>query len=67
MKQNRLLWTIAVCLAALFAVKTGLDYYTYTTTLNSAPFWVWIAVNAIYFLLPAVIVSIVALILERKK
>ncbi len=44
-----------------------IDYSRYNCTLNSAPFYIWIVVNAIYFLLPAVIAFIIAVALKKKQ
>lgn len=66
MKRINILWTISIILVLVFFVKTGLDYRTYTTTLNSAPFWVWIAMNGIYFLLPSLILAAAAWVKGRK-
>ena len=65
MKKSKILYTIAVILVLVFIVKTGLDWHTYNTTLNSAPFRYWVLVNAIYFLLPAAVAAVVGLL--RKK
>ena len=59
MKITKVLYTIAAVLVLVFIVKTGLDWHTYNTTLNSAPFRYWVLVNAVYFLLPAAVLAIV--------
>ncbi len=66
MKKSKLLYTIAAVLVLVFLVKTGLDWHTYNTTLNSAPFRLWILVNAIYFLLPAAVLAVVGMMLKHK-
>ena len=50
-----------------FIVNTIIDYSRYNSTLNSAPFSVWVLVNAIYFVLPAAIVLVVGLVLGKKR
>ncbi len=47
---------ISAALVLGFLVNTAVDYYRYSTTLNSAPFSLWIAVNLICFILPAILV-----------
>ena len=59
MKRTQILYTAAAVLAAVFCVNTALDWHTYNTTLNSAPFRYWVLVNGIYFLLPAGILTVV--------
>ena len=49
-----------------FVVHTAVDYSRYNGTLNSAPFTVWITVNAIYFLLPAAVLFAIGLVLKKK-
>ena len=65
MKKSNILWTVSAILVLVFFVKTGVDWHTYTTTLNSAPFRYWVLVNAIYFLLPAGILRAVGKYLNR--
>ena len=65
MKKAKILWTIAAILVLVFFVNTGLDWHTYNTTLNSAPFRYWVLVNAVYFLLPAGVLTVVGLYFNR--
>lgn len=57
----------SVILVLCFIVNTIIDYTRYSATLNSAPFRVWIMVNALYFILPAVIIFVVGIIIKNKK
>ncbi len=54
---------VCVLLLLGFFVNTMIDYSRYDSTLNSAPFSVWIIVNAIYFVVPAAI----ALVIGKKQ
>lgn len=58
---------ISLGLVACFFVKTVADYHTYLTTLNSAPFSVWVLVDAVYFLIPSGIVCLLGIIIGNKK
>lgn len=58
--------TISIILLILFAVKTIFDYTQYQKTFTSAPFYVWILVNALIFIVPAIIAFIIGLIIKRK-
>ena len=49
---------ISLVLIVGFIIKTIFDYGKYSSTLNSAPFSLWILVNALYFLLPALIIFV---------
>lgn len=55
--------TFIVC----FVIKTIYDYRSYSSTLNSAPFYLWILANAICLVLPALILFIVGIVLKKKK
>ena len=58
---------ISLLLCLGFAVHTVIDYTRYSATLNSAPFSLWIAVNAVCFLLPASILFVVGILIKRVK
>lgn len=62
----KILFGISAALCVGFVVKICVDYNTYTHTINSAPFIVCIAVNALYFIAPAAVLSAIALFLMRK-
>ncbi len=59
--------TVKLCIAIssilvlCFLAKTGIDYAQYTTTLNSAPFSIQVAINALCFVLPALIIFTIAI------
>lgn len=63
----RILYIVAIVLGLGFAMQLGWDYYQYTHTLNSAPFWVWILVRGVEFLIPAAILALVGFLLHKKK
>ena len=66
MKKSKILYAIAAIFVVVFFVNTGLDWHTYNTTLNSAPFRYWVLVNAVYFLLPAGVLTVVGMVLKHK-
>jgi len=66
-KISKICGIISIILVVLFVIKIILDYVTYKTTLNSAPFYLWIVVDAIYFLLPASVIMIVSIFFSKKK
>ena len=57
---------ISLVLIVCFIIKTSFDYGKYSCTLTSAPFDIWILVNALYFVLPALIIFILGIIKKRK-
>ncbi len=68
MKKNmlRIMYILIVLLLITFGVKSVLDYMKYTEA-NSAPFYVFILVNAIVYIAPAIMIFVVAKIISRKK
>lgn len=62
----KLFYIIAIVLAAVFCVMVAIDSYKYTTTLNSAPFYIFVLVRAITFLLPALISFIIGRVIHKK-
>lgn len=57
---------ISIILMICFIVKTIFDYTQYSSTFSSAPFYLWIIANALYFILPTIIVFIVGIIIKMK-
>ena len=62
----KLLFLIAGLLAAGFCVKTIVEYLQYSTTLNSAPFSVFVLANAIEFFVPGILCAVTGLFLKQK-
>ncbi len=63
---SRVLYILIVLLCITFVVKTIVDYGNYTQA-NSAPFYVFILVNAIVYLFPSIVAYVIARILTSKK
>lgn len=53
-------------LALCFLLKLARDWHVYNTTLNSAPFYLWVLVDAAYFLLPAACILIAGMFVQIK-
>lgn len=60
-------YIISVLLVIGFAVNTLIDYSRYNATLNSAPFSLWIWVNAICYLLPGAIALVIGLVIGKRR
>ena len=58
---------MSLILFAMFVINTIIDYGRYNSTLNSAPFYMWILVNAICFVVPAIIALMLGLVIRMKK
>jgi len=67
-KENvyKFLYAISVFLIVGFAIRLGVDYFKYDTHSNSAPFYVFIIERVIEFIIPSIIVFIVAKIAKKK-
>ena len=60
-------WALSVLLFFGFVIDTIWDYHSYNSAMNSAPFSLWINVNVIAFVVPAVIALIVGFVIKKKK
>ena len=58
---------VSVVLVIAFIVKNVVDYSKYTSPLNSAPFYVWILANALYLIIPAIILFAVGAIIKKNQ
>ena len=58
---------VSVVLVIAFIVKNVVDYSKYTSTLYSAPFYVWILANALYLIIPAIILFAVGAIIKKNQ
>ncbi len=71
MRAVKLLYGAAILMVVGFCIHVIVDYHTYCTTLNSAPFWVWIVVDGLMWLIPALLAflsgCIVSKIMRKKR
>ena len=49
-----------------FVIHLTVDWHQYHTTLNSAPFWVWILSDALLWLLPAAVACAAGFVAKKK-
>ena len=66
MKGHKLLYGASALMVQGFCIAVAVGWYKYNTTLNSAPFWVWIAVDAMIWLIPALIAFVAGFVARRK-
>lgn len=62
---HKLCYALSFLMVIAFIIALVRDYNMYSTTLNSAPFSLWIAVDSIYFLLPAGILFALGLFFQK--
>lgn len=66
MRGVKILYGAAVLMVLGFLINVIVDYHTYSTTLNSAPFWMWILTDALLWLPPALLAYLAGLIASKK-
>ena len=66
MKGHKLLYGASVLMVLGFCIDIAIGWYKYNTTLNSAPFWLWIVTDALIWLLPALIAAVAGFIAKKR-
>lgn len=66
MKGHKLLYGAAAFMVLGFCVHVIVDWYQYSSTLNSAPFWVWVVSDALLWLLPALAAFFAGYVAKKK-
>ena len=52
------------CVGALFGIGVSLIWIL---TLNSAPFYLWVLVNALFLVIPAIILFVIGFVVKKKQ
>ncbi len=67
-KENiyKFLYVIAILLIIGFGIRLGVDYFKYNTHNNSVPFYVFIIERLLEFLIPSIIVFVIARIVKKE-
>ncbi len=67
-KENiyKLLYAVLVMLVIGFSIRLGVDYFKYNTHSNSAPFYAFIIERIVEFIIPSIIIFIVAKVVKKK-
>lgn len=65
-KVYKILLVISVLLIIVFGIDTVIGYIIYSTTLNSAPFYITVLANAVMYGVPSLICAVIGLVLRRK-
>ena len=65
-KISRICHVVSIVLVIAFVVKCAVDYAAYSPVSNSAPFSLWVEMNAFLFLLPAILVFVIGRVLRKK-
>ena len=62
----KILYLFSIMLGIAFVIRCGIDFINYDVA-NSVPFYVFVAVDALEFILPSLLVFIAARILKKKQ
>lgn len=67
-KENiyKFLYAVSIFLVIGFTIRLSVDYFKYDNISNSAPFYVFIIERVIEFIIPSVIIFIVAKVVKKK-
>ncbi len=67
-KENMYKFLYAVCIFLVvgFVIRLGADYFQYDNINNSAPFYVFVIARLLEFILPGIIIFVVAKIMKKK-
>lgn len=58
---------VSLILLIVFVIKSIVDYTQYLTSLNSAPFYLWVLVNALFLVIPAIILFVIGFVVKKKQ
>lgn len=70
MKKEKLLKIcnlVAFIFALSFLLQLLRDWHVYNTTLNSAPFYLWVLADALQYLMPAAVVFLIGRVVKHQK
>ena len=66
MKGHKLLWGASALMVLGFCIHVCIDWLQYSSTMNSAPFRIWIYVDALLWLVPAALACTAGCIAKKK-
>ena len=69
MKRNqtyKLLYGASMLMVLGFCIHVLVDYLRYIGSLNSAPFWLWIAVDGVIWLIPAMLAFAIGRLAKKR-
>ena len=66
MKEHKLLCGASGLMLLGFFIHLAVDYYQYCHSFTSAPFWLWICVDALLWLVPALIAFVAGYVAKKR-
>lgn len=64
-KIYKYLYVVCICLVIVFGIRTGVDYLNYDARGTSFPFYVTIIEGIFEFIIPSIILFVIAKILKQ--
>lgn len=67
-KENiyKLLYIVGIFLIVGFVIRLGIDYFKYDNFNNSAPFYIYILIRSVEFIVPSIIIFIIRKVMQIK-
>ena len=66
MRGHKLLYGASALMVMGFCIHLLIDYHKYKVSFTSAPFWVWIVMDAMLWLIPAGISAVAGFVAKKK-
>ena len=66
MRGHKLLYGASALMVMGFCIHLLIDYHKYKVSFTSAPFWVWMVMDAMLWLIPAAIAAIAGFVAKKK-
>ena len=66
MRGHKLLYGASILMVLGFCIHVAVDYRQYVASFTSAPFWLWIMVDALLWLIPAAIAAIAGYVAKKR-
>ena len=66
MRGHKLLYGASALMVVGFFIHIFIDYQKYLVSFTSAPFWIWIAADALLWLIPAAIAAVAGYVAKKK-
>ena len=66
-KENiyKFLYAVSIFLIIVFTIRLGVDYFKYNNLNNSAPFYTFIIIRMVEFIIPSIIVFIIGKVMKK--
>lgn len=66
-KLSKLFLGLSLVLIIIFIIWLVIDYINYDTSSNSAPFYAYILIRSLEFILPSLILFVISIVLRKRE